>query len=99
MTSEEMAIASEMWRNGEPVRLIARSLGYSDYWINQNAYRHRELFPYRKTYLSDEEKAVAAERVLSGELTVTQMARRLGVHKSAMSKWVKERREGKWKTT
>lgn len=99
MTDKEIVTAAEMWRDGASVHWIARCLCCSTCTIYSAACDNRELFPYRKTFVSEEEKASAVESVLNGKYRMAQVARMLGVHRSAVSKWVKKAREERWKTT
>jgi IS30 family transposase len=86
MTPDELSEMERMWREGVPIRQIARALHYHHNTVDATARRDRERFPFRHRFLTDEEWAPWIERVRSGELTPKDVREALGVGRDSVRK-------------
>lgn len=91
MTEAELRQLDELWAGAMSIKQIARVMGYSPFTINYVTKTRRGRYPLRRKSFTQSERDAWADRVLSGELTMREAARMLGVHEMTIYKWTKGR--------
>lgn len=92
MTCSQLRRMEEMWRAGVPVKLIARAVHLSAWHVYHVASLDRERFPRRHAEcgMTDPvERRKWAQRVASGECSLSEAARTCGVSRKSLRRWAR----------
>lgn len=93
MTTTKIKLMSMLWKNGVPVKQIARAAYCAPTTVYHLAQHNRDMFPRRrrKPAVCDEDtKLSLVERVKSGELSANAAAKECGASRTTVSRWVRE---------
>lgn len=93
MTDDDLAIMKCMWDAGYTAKSIAGRLNYSTSNVLVTAHRHRDMFPRRQKRIPDSVKELWIARIRAGRVQPYQVARRLGVTKTAVYQWLRKARK------
>lgn len=89
LTPVQMSEVERLWRRRKPIEEIARLTGVPGYVV-QNAVRSdRKRFPPRHKHVPRVVATEWAERIGSGEATVAEASKTLGVHPVTVSNWLR----------
>lgn len=95
MTDEALAMMARLWADGLTAKEIARAIGYSKSYVCELIHYNRDLFPYRLTRRSKDERKRWASLVIDGTYSYKQAAHHAGVHINTVKRWTKDAREGR----
>ena len=74
MTEETVSDLVRMWMDGTRVSVIAERLGYSELTIMSYVSKHRDMFPYRRHRVDEEEMARHVSMIIEGRSSVREAA-------------------------
>lgn len=85
MTNDEVKKFEELWRDGMPIKDIARTLCYSEKYLHTYMEKHRIMFPYRQQRVTTRNTKMVLDMVEQG-LGTSEISKMSGLNKHTIAR-------------